>query len=159
MKTHYFKCIVLLALVPNSRELQYLDKVVQLDPSFNPAIDNAAALATCLRELVWIFIFSQAASLVETIHNNISTDELGSSATRQCTKNADRILCTDLSGDHIDVMNLFDAKQHKNMNIKSPYPSASDLACEEVEHYRKLLVFTEANHINLLKPEYLTLVE
>ena len=40
------------ALVPNSRELQYLDKVVQLDPSFNPEIDNAAALATCLRERV-----------------------------------------------------------------------------------------------------------
>lgn len=141
------------ALVPNSRELRYLDKVVQLDPSFNPEIDNAAALATCLRERVWGFISAQVASVVETTHNSISTDELGSSAKRQCTRNADRILCTDVSGDHIDVMGLFDAIQRKDVNINSPSPSASDLACEEVERYRKLLVLTEADHINLLKPE------
>ena len=46
------------ALVPNSRELQYLDKVVQLDPSFNQEIDNAAALATCLRERVELYFCS-----------------------------------------------------------------------------------------------------
>ena len=53
--------------------------------------------------------------------------------------------------DHLDVMGLFDAIQSKDLNINSPSPSASDIACEEVEHYRKLLA--EADHINLLKPE------
>ena len=37
---------VAVALVPNSRELCYLHKVVQMDSSFNPEVNSAAALAT-----------------------------------------------------------------------------------------------------------------
>lgn len=82
------------------------------------------------------------ATVVASVLYNIPTDELGSSTKRQCTWNAERFLCTDLS-DHIDVMGLFNAIQSKDLNINSQSPSASDIACEEVECYRKLLVLTE----------------
>ena len=94
--------------------------------------------------------------MVDATHTNVSADELEGSSKRQCThtctRNADGMQCTGLS-DHFDVMDLFDIIQRKDLGTKSSPLSASDIAYEEVERYRKLLVLTESDHVNLLKPE------